>query len=67
MKLNFIINNSQIYQTGPTFGLIEMVRDCITLDKLYQKLNQDYSKSLTLNQFFNDYFPDTAIARKNFC
>lgn len=41
---------------GPDEGIIEMVKDAITLDKLKKHIKNDFPKPLTLKEFFEIYF-----------
>jgi phosphatidylinositol kinase/protein kinase (PI-3 family) len=41
---------------GPDSGIIEMVRDSITFDKLKKHLKSDFGRQLSLKEFFEIYF-----------
>ncbi len=45
----------EVISLGPDYGLIEMINDVTTLDKLFQKLN---ANKMTLKQFFESHFPN---------
>jgi phosphatidylinositol kinase/protein kinase (PI-3 family) len=43
---------------SPDCGIIEMVKDSITFDKLKKHLKNDFGKQLTLKECFELYFVD---------
>jgi hypothetical protein len=45
---------------GPDCGIIEMVKDSITLDKLKRHIKNAFQKPLTLKECFELYFEDVA-------
>ena len=52
---------------GPDCGVMEMVKDCITVDSLKKKIYQQ-NKNFKLIDFFKDYYgKNLDKARYNFC
>jgi len=43
----------EIVSIGPLSGIVEMVKDAITIDSLKKSLSQYYVNTKTLAQFFN--------------
>jgi phosphatidylinositol 4-kinase len=50
---------------GPDCGIIEMVKDSITFDKLKKHLKNDFGKQLTLKEFFEVYFGERLAEAKD--
>lgn len=52
---------------GPDCGIIEMVKDSVTFDKLKKVLKTDFSRPYTLKEFFEIYFTENlADAKEKF-
>ena len=49
---------------GPDCGIIEMVKDSVTFDKLKKVLKTDFSRPYTLKEFFEIYFNENLAGAK---
>ncbi len=55
---------------NPNSGIIEMVKDAVTIDALKQKLSQHFKKNISLNNYFSYFYVNNEAIRKakrNFC
>ena len=58
----------EVLSLGPSAGIIEMVKDAITIDNLKQKLSKSFKDIISLNQFFQFYYGENVDkAKLNFC
>ena len=57
-KLPLLLTPYEVHTMGPDSGIIEMVKDSITFDKLKRILRNDFGKPLLLKDFFELYFQD---------
>ena len=60
----------EVISQNPTSGIIEMVKDAITIDSLKQKLYQEFKKTIDLKDYFNYYYSrkkELKEAKKKFC
>ena len=48
----------EILSMGPDYGIIEMVKDSITFDKLKKHLKNDFGRPYSLKEFFEIYYGD---------
>ena len=55
----------EVLSMGPDCGIIEMVKDSVTFDKLKKFLKTDFSKPYTLKEFFEIYFGDHLSSAKD--
>lgn len=55
-NLPLILTPYEVLSMGPDCGIIEMVRDSVTFDKLKKHLKNDFGKPLSLKDFFEIYF-----------
>ena len=49
---------------GPDCGIIEMVKDSITFDKLKKYLKNDFGRQLSLKDFFETFYADKLLNAK---
>lgn len=63
--LPLLLTPYEVVSMGPDCGIIEMVRDAITFDKLKKQLKSDLGKTLTLKECFELYFPDNLPEAKD--
>ena len=55
----------EVLSMGPDCGIIEMVKDSVTFDKLKKILKTDFSRSYTLKEFFEIYYNETLSVAKD--
>ena len=51
-NLPLVLTPYEVLSMGPDSGIIEMVKDSVTFDKLKKFLKTDFSKPYTLKEFF---------------
>jgi phosphatidylinositol kinase/protein kinase (PI-3 family) len=51
-NLPLLLTPYEVLSMGPDSGIIEMVKDSITFDKLKKHLKNDFPKALSLKEFF---------------
>lgn len=67
-KLRLVLRPYEVISVGADSGLIEMVQDCVTFDKLKQTIYHDFSNVKSLGQFFEAFYGNNIKeARSNFC
>ena len=54
-KLGLLLTTYEVLSMGMDFGIIEMVKDCVTLDKLYRTL-KECNMEPTLAAYFHNTF-----------
>lgn len=64
-NLPLLLTPYEVLSMGPDCGIIEMVKDSITFDKLKKHLKSDFGKPLTLKDFFEVYFRDGLAEAKD--
>lgn len=57
-NLPLVLTPYEVMSMGPDSGLIEMVKDSVTFDKLKKFLKTEFSKPYVLKDFFEMYFAD---------
>ena len=67
-KLGLLLTTYQVISMGPDFGIIEMVRDSVTLDKLYRKMKESNLEP-TLQNYFTKTFEGKELDKvlSNYC
>lgn len=66
--LNLKLRPYEVLSLGPDCGLIEMIKDSITMDALKRKIYENYKDLSSLNQFFQFHYGNQLEkARNNFC
>ena len=67
-KVDLMLRPYEIISLGPSYGMMEMVKDSITIDSLKQKLYKQYGNKVSLSHFFNLFYgKNIKQAKKNFC
>ena len=41
---------------GPNCGIIEMIKDSVSIDRLKQKLNKEFKRNVSLKEYFEHYY-----------
>lgn len=57
-NLPLILTPYEVLSMGPDCGIIEMVKDSITLDKLKKQLKSDFGRPFSLKEFFEVYYSE---------
>jgi phosphatidylinositol 4-kinase len=55
----------EVLSMGPDCGIIEMVKDSVTFDKLKKFIKNNFVKTFTLKNFFEMYFNDNLPKAKD--
>jgi phosphatidylinositol kinase/protein kinase (PI-3 family) len=63
-NLPLILTPYEVLSMGPDCGIIEMVKDSVTFDKLKKVLKTDFSRPYALKEFFEMYFIENLPAAK---
>ena len=67
-NLNLKLRPYEVLSLGPDCGVMEMIKDAVTIDALKRKISEHYKDLTNLNQFFQfHYGPHLETARNNFC
>jgi len=46
----------EIISMGPNCGIIEMIKDSVSIDRLKQKLNKEFKRNVSLKEYFEHYY-----------
>lgn len=57
-NLPLILTPYEVLSMGPDCGIIEMVKDSITFDKLKKQLKSDFGRPFSLKEFFEVYYSE---------
>lgn len=57
-NLPLILTPYEVLSMGPDSGIIEMVKDSITFDKLKKQLKSDFGRPFSLKEFFEVYYSE---------
>lgn len=64
-NLPLILTPYEVLSMGPDCGIIEMVKDSITLDKLKKQLKSDFGRPFSLKEFFEVYYSENLAEAKD--
>lgn len=62
--LPLLLTPYEVLSMGPDCGIIEMVKDAVTLDKLKKQLKSDFGRPFSLKEFFEVYYSESLAEAK---
>lgn len=68
-RLKLLVRPYEVISLGPSYGVLEMITDAITIDRLKQNIYSNYDGVSTLADFFKVFYPASMLkkAREKFC